>query len=72
MERDGNHIHTFQPDDSMNFNASHIIHELRFGPTYGIGQPVDLQGLNGVRKIVTEEDGMSLIRYTSFMSFTIL
>lgn len=59
VERDGNHIHTFQPDDTPNFNASHIIHELRFGPTYGMGDSGDLQGLNGVTKIVTEEDGAS-------------
>jgi hypothetical protein len=31
MERNGRLIHTFQPDDTMNFNASHIIHHLSFG-----------------------------------------
>jgi hypothetical protein len=31
IERDGRHVHTFQPDDTPNFNASHIIHHLSFG-----------------------------------------
>jgi endoplasmic reticulum-Golgi intermediate compartment protein 3 len=34
VERDGRHIHTFNPDDTQNFNASHIIHHLSFGPEY--------------------------------------
>lgn len=32
IERDGRHIHTFNPDDTHNFNASHTIHHLSFGP----------------------------------------
>mmetsp|Transcript_8224 Transcript_8224/g.12385 ORF Transcript_8224/g.12385 Transcript_8224/m.12385 type:complete len:518 (-) Transcript_8224:70-1623(-) len=60
VERDGQHIHSFLPDDVGNFNASHIIHELRFGPEYtsgkGSSEPTTLEG---VTKIVTEENGVS-------------
>ena len=51
IERDGRHIHTYIPEDAPNFNASHIIHELSFGPE-DHGAP-----LNGVQKIVTEKTG---------------
>jgi hypothetical protein len=51
IERDGRHIHTFLPEDAVNFNASHIIHLLSFGPEDG------KEPLNGVTKIVTEETG---------------
>ena len=51
IERDGRHIHTFLPEDAPNFNASHIIHQLSFGPEDG-SEP-----LNGVTKIVTENTG---------------
>mmetsp|Transcript_8349 Transcript_8349/g.11915 ORF Transcript_8349/g.11915 Transcript_8349/m.11915 type:complete len:399 (+) Transcript_8349:29-1225(+) len=64
VERDGQHIHTFIPEDTVNFNASHIIHELRFGPVYESQQTVKKNSyfqiantLDGVKKIVTEEDG---------------
>ncbi len=30
------HVHGFSIDDMMQFNSSHIIHELRFGPNLGI------------------------------------
>jgi hypothetical protein len=52
IERDGRHIHTYVPDDSPNFNASHIIHHLSFGPFEDMSAP-----LNGVKKIVTEQHG---------------
>jgi hypothetical protein len=52
IERDGRHIHSFVPEDAPNFNASHIIHELSFGP--GEESP-----LNGVTKIVGPEHGTS-------------
>lgn len=51
IERDGRHIHTYLPEDAPNFNASHIIHQLSFGPADG-SEP-----LNGVTKIVTEGTG---------------
>lgn len=51
IERDGRHIHTYLPEDAPNFNASHIIHQLSFGPTDG-SEP-----LNGVTKIVTDDSG---------------
>ena len=61
IERDGRHIHTFNPDDTHNFNASHVINHLSFGPP----EPEksrgrrnsELTSLNGVRKIVTKEYG---------------
>jgi len=51
IERDGRHIQTFNPEDAPNFNASHIIHELSFGPADGT------EPLAGTRKIVTESVG---------------
>ncbi len=67
VERNGKHIHVFQPDDTINFNSSHIIHQLRFGTdldTHLQQQQqinrkagTDLNTLDGVQKIVTEDDG---------------
>lgn len=51
IERDGRHIHTYLPEDAPNFNASHIIHQLSFGPEDGT------EPLANSRKIVTEEAG---------------
>jgi len=51
IERDGRHIHTYVPEDAPNFNASHIIHQLGFGPEDG------RESLNGATKIVTEKTG---------------
>lgn len=51
VERDGRHIHTYLPEDAPNFNASHIIHQLSFGPEDGT------EPLNGATKIVTEKSG---------------
>lgn len=59
IERGGQHIHTFIPDDVRNFNASHIIHDLRFGPDYSNGR--EQTTLKGVTKIVTEENGEYLM-----------
>lgn len=59
IERDGKHIHTFNPEDTPNFNASHIIHDLSFGPTgtkVGFGEEAQ-KTLNGVSKIVTRQHG---------------
>uniref|UniRef100_A0A7S1UWY6 Endoplasmic reticulum vesicle transporter C-terminal domain-containing protein n=1 Tax=Grammatophora oceanica TaxID=210454 RepID=A0A7S1UWY6_9STRA len=52
VERDGRHIHVFVPEDTPNFNASHIIHELTFGPTDDIP-------MKDVTKIVAAEHGTS-------------
>ena len=52
IERDGRHIHTFLPEDSPNFNCSHIIHQMSFGP----GEE-DRSPLNGVVQIVGPEHG---------------
>lgn len=43
IERDGRHVHTFQPDDTPNFNASHIIHHLSFGSISSSQQEALLQ-----------------------------
>ncbi|KAL3916783.1 MAG: hypothetical protein SGILL_005023 [Bacillariaceae sp.] len=51
IERDGRHIHTYVPEDAPNFNASHIIHQLSFGPEDG------KEPLSGMTKIVTEQTG---------------
>lgn len=58
IERDGRHIHTFNPDDTHNFNASHIIHHLSFGPDVEDQRfNAELTPLNDVSKIVTKEHG---------------
>eukprot|EP00592_Proboscia_alata_P024374 CAMPEP_0194443170 /NCGR_PEP_ID=MMETSP0176-20130528/126551_1 /TAXON_ID=216777 /ORGANISM="Proboscia alata, Strain PI-D3" /LENGTH=1007 /DNA_ID=CAMNT_0039269379 /DNA_START=41 /DNA_END=3061 /DNA_ORIENTATION=- len=67
VERDGRHIHLFNPEDTKNFNSSHIIHELSFGePKKGMPNSIedlenhwDAEGnvLNGATKIVTEKSG---------------
>mmetsp|Transcript_12480 Transcript_12480/g.29585 ORF Transcript_12480/g.29585 Transcript_12480/m.29585 type:complete len:521 (-) Transcript_12480:332-1894(-) len=51
IERDGKHIHTYNPDDAINFNASHVVHHLSFGSEGGT------EPLNGSTKIVTEAAG---------------
>lgn len=51
VERNGRHIHTYVPEDAPNFNASHIIHSLAFGPSDGTDP------LNGATKIVTDDTG---------------
>ncbi|GAX22374.1 hypothetical protein FisN_3Hh418 [Fistulifera solaris] len=59
IERDGKHIHTFNPEDTPNFNASHIIHDLSFGASgtkVGFGEEPQ-KTLNGVSKIVTRQHG---------------
>jgi len=58
VEREGRHIHQFVPEDAPNFNASHVIHKLSFGPEYGLDENVKGRtSLDGVSKIVTEENG---------------
>jgi hypothetical protein len=65
IEREGRHIHTFNPDDTQNFNASHIINHLSFGPDVDVGEKYrrdnsamdGLMSLDGVTKFVTKEHG---------------
>mmetsp|Transcript_1930 Transcript_1930/g.2680 ORF Transcript_1930/g.2680 Transcript_1930/m.2680 type:complete len:504 (-) Transcript_1930:619-2130(-) len=52
VERDGRHIHSFLPEDAPNFNASHIIHQLSFGP----GEE-NKAVMNNIKKIVGPEHG---------------
>lgn len=66
VERKGQHIHTFLPEDTSRFNVSHVIHELRFGPVYGDNvtsqksrNSMEKTSLNGVSKIVTQDNGVS-------------
>mmetsp|Transcript_29668 Transcript_29668/g.36108 ORF Transcript_29668/g.36108 Transcript_29668/m.36108 type:complete len:476 (+) Transcript_29668:104-1531(+) len=54
VERDGHHIHLFLPEDRPNFNVSHIIHELSFGPKYTI---LEQGAMDGMHKIATVENG---------------
>lgn len=54
VERDGRHIHAFVPDDTPNFNSSHIIHHLSFGAPE---EEWADSYLNGAAKIVTKELG---------------
>jgi endoplasmic reticulum-Golgi intermediate compartment protein 3 len=56
VERDGRHIHSFIPEDAPNFNASHIIHDLSFGPAVD-EVAVEKGTLTGLSKIVTKEHG---------------
>ena len=55
VDMNGRHIHQFLPEDRINFNSSHIIHELSFGEV--IPGFNDDTGLNGVSKIVTSQTG---------------
>lgn len=54
VERDGRHIHLFNPEDAPDYNASHIIHELTFGPSVS---NLDHGALDGVKKITMEQNG---------------
>jgi len=70
VDRDGRHIHQFLPEDRINFNASHVVHELSFmddeyGDIEGEGFQTEItkagvngeRSMNGVDKVVTEETG---------------
>lgn len=68
VNRDGRHIHQFLPEDRINFNASHVVHDLSFmDDAYGdefksemITTKVGINGeksMGGVNKVVTEETG---------------
>jgi hypothetical protein len=59
VERGGRHIHTFQPDDTQNFNASHIIHHMSFGTPDATNGHLGKEAmpLNGVQKIVGSRHG---------------
>jgi len=63
VERDGRHIHQFLPEDAINFNASHVIHYLSFGPKLNKNIFSSTSGsdhlnvLDGVSKYTTEDNG---------------
>lgn len=58
IERDGRHIHTFNPDETHHFNASHIINHLSFGPEPEVSyKNHEVMVLNGAKKIVSKEHG---------------
>ena len=64
VDRNGAHIHNFLPEDRVNFNASHTIHELMFSDEEyeGMaGMNADIvpgvKSMNAVTKVVTEETG---------------
>jgi len=64
IERNGQHIHTFLPEEVSKFNVSHVIHKLRFGPAYEELNPkpinsMEKTSLDGVTKIVTKDNGVS-------------
>ena len=79
VERNGQHIHTFLPEDTSRFNVSHVINELRFGPLYGEDKlpsknAIEQTSLAGVSKIVTESNGkctLILIVHTGTVPTTI-
>jgi endoplasmic reticulum-Golgi intermediate compartment protein 3 len=58
IERDGRHIHTFNPEETHHFNASHVIHHLSFGPEPEYSyKNHEVMALNGAKKIVSKEHG---------------
>ena len=60
VEQNGRHIHRFQPDDTANFNASHVIHHLSFGSEDQANSRngiVQEHPLNGISKIVDHQRG---------------
>lgn len=64
VDRGGAHIHNFLPEDRVNFNASHTIHDLVFsdeeyGAMASMGADVvpGQKSMNAVTKVVTEETG---------------
>jgi len=54
VEQDGRHVHLFAPDDTENFNSSHIVHELSFGPHHAA---LETGSMNGLKKITTNLNG---------------
>lgn len=70
VNRDGRHIHQFLPEDRINFNASHMVHDLSFldnayGDEFKSEMITTKAGINGektmggVNKVVTEETGIT-------------
>ena len=71
LDRDGKHVHQFIPEDRVNFNTSHVIHELSFGDDVDISREwcntiissrsaannENSMSLNGVSKMVTRDTG---------------
>ena len=70
VDREGRHIHQFLPEDRINFNASHVVHELSFLDDEYNDADGDLfkteitkrgvngeKSMNGVAKTATEDTG---------------
>ncbi|KAL7566658.1 hypothetical protein ACA910_017724 [Epithemia clementina (nom. ined.)] len=61
IQRNGKHVHIFNPDETHHFNASHIIHHLSFGghhdEPFGGAASAEETPLNGVTKIVEAKHG---------------
>ena len=64
IQRNGKHVHLFNPEETHNFNSSHIIHHLSFGGHHdksvegGVRQERQEETpLNGVTKIVQAKHG---------------
>ena len=67
VDREGRHIHQFLPEDRINFNSSHIVHELSFfdDEYHDVELKAEMTkvGINGetsmnsVTKVVTEDTG---------------
>ena len=57
IERDGRHIHSFVPEDTPNFNASHIVHHLSFGNPEDEGESPDQATMDGIVKLLSKQTG---------------
>lgn len=66
VQRNGKHVHIFNPAETHNFNTSHVIHHLSFGglqqqrdgPLGGVDDSVEeTTPMNGVTKIVEARHG---------------
>eukprot|EP00522_Entomoneis_paludosa_P010422 CAMPEP_0172446590 /NCGR_PEP_ID=MMETSP1065-20121228/6150_1 /TAXON_ID=265537 /ORGANISM="Amphiprora paludosa, Strain CCMP125" /LENGTH=290 /DNA_ID=CAMNT_0013197743 /DNA_START=162 /DNA_END=1034 /DNA_ORIENTATION=+ len=62
IQRNGKHVHIFNPEETHHFNASHVIHHLSFGghhekPFDSASMNAEETPLNGVAKIVEEKHG---------------
>ena len=53
VDREGRHIHQFLPEDRINFNASHVVHELSFMDDE-YGDVISGSSENGKKKFKTE------------------
>ena len=56
VDRDGRHIHHFLPEDRVNFNASHVVHELSFMDEEYADYAIDGGGGGGSDKVKEVRD----------------